>query len=67
MLRCQVCLSRHPKGFSKVCLELSKFLEERFPEEYVRRKNTVQQGQPKTKHASMSMFEYLISNFLNMS
>lgn len=42
-LRCQICLSSHPKGIPKVCLELHHFLETQFPTEYELRKNTIKQ------------------------
>ncbi|KAI4356422.1 hypothetical protein L6164_000446 [Bauhinia variegata] len=54
MLRCQVCHSPHPRGYPKVCLELDHFLEEKFPEEYARQRDTVQLRQIKVKPESAS-------------
>lgn len=42
VIKCQVCQSRHPSGFPKVCKELDCVLEERFPSEYALRKNSTQ-------------------------
>nr|AFK48927.1 unknown [Lotus japonicus] len=54
MLRCQVCQSPHPRGFSKVCLALDHFIEEQFPEEYAQRRDAIQLGQIKVKPETSS-------------
>ncbi|KAJ1427987.1 Zinc finger, ZZ-type [Sesbania bispinosa] len=54
MLRCQVCQSPHPTGFPKVCLALDHFLEEQFPEEYARRRDSIQLIQIKVKPETTS-------------
>ncbi|XP_077228712.1 E3 ubiquitin-protein ligase PRT1-like isoform X2 [Tasmannia lanceolata] len=42
ILTCQDCLSLHPGGLPKVCLELDNFLEKQFPNEYALRKEVLQ-------------------------
>ncbi|KAJ1409590.1 Zinc finger, ZZ-type [Sesbania bispinosa] len=54
MLRCQVCQSPHPTGFPKVCLALDHFLEEQFPQEYARRRDSIQLSQIKVKPEATS-------------
>lgn len=49
MLRCEVCQSPHPRGFPKVCLEFSHFLEEQFAEEYARRSDAMELKEIKVK------------------
>ncbi|KAI3459644.1 hypothetical protein Pfo_016307 [Paulownia fortunei] len=39
--KCPACQSAHPNGFPNVCLVLEHFLEERFPEEYSARKESL--------------------------
>jgi hypothetical protein len=65
MLKCQVCQTSHPRGFPKVCLELDHFLEERFPEEYVLRRDAVQlkQVDVEHKHTAICIPKCLISLF----
>ncbi|KAK6145839.1 hypothetical protein DH2020_019708 [Rehmannia glutinosa] len=43
--KCPVCQSAHPNGFPSVCLVLEHFLEERFPEEYSARKESLRNFQ----------------------
>ncbi|KAL2319497.1 hypothetical protein Fmac_028466 [Flemingia macrophylla] len=49
ILKCQVCKSPHPRGLPKVCLTFDHFLEEKFPEEYAKRRNAIQHNQIKVK------------------
>jgi hypothetical protein len=64
MLKCHVCQTLHPKGFPKVCLVLDHFLEERFPKEYVLRRDAVQLKQVDFEYKSLTicMSECLVSS-----
>ncbi|GAB4841331.1 hypothetical protein Ancab_022057 [Ancistrocladus abbreviatus] len=52
IFRCRVCESPHPSDFPKVCLEFSKFLEEKFPKEYASRRDAVQCRQVRLQNRS---------------
>lgn len=42
-LKCHICQSIHPGEFPKICLDLDRFLEEQFPNEYTTRRERLQQ------------------------
>jgi hypothetical protein len=54
LLKCQVCSSVSPSGIPQTCKELDQFLEEKFPVEYLLKKDAVQDKETLFEHENAS-------------